>query len=86
MDKAWGKTANSLRKLPGITSVRVSPGSRARRFFMALLSAKLLLIHEVFHTSPQALSTIFSSFSPLTEHNFYPVSTATYYKHHQRKI
>lgn len=76
MADTCGKIVQFLRKTQRISSVRVSPDYVDQRRDTHWPSAQPLFIHALFQLFPQHISTQQFAHLPLTEHNFYLVSTA----------
>lgn len=83
---ACGKIVNSQWTTTWIKCAGVSPKAVDWLTHMTPSSVQPTVFHLLFRILPQALYTPKIAARPLSEHIFYPVSTDTYYKHHQIKF
>lgn len=76
MLKYSGKAVYSLRVLAGKSRVQSSPVTHIASWINQLLRVQVRLTHKLSEHSTPRLSPPKMTLSPLTEHYFYPVSTA----------
>jgi hypothetical protein len=86
MVNACGKYVNSTWMHPWISRVLLCTLAVDRQVIDQFVRVKVRFFHLLFQTCPQQLSTRANALSPLVEHIFYPVSTATYNNCNQMKI
>lgn len=76
MLKYSGKTVNSLRVIAGTSSVQSSPVVRIASWMHQLQRVQVRITHNLSDLFTPKLSPPKFALLPLTEHYFYPVSTA----------
>jgi len=86
MHSACGKIVQFLRTDSWTSSAWVSPGYVDEQPQSTMSGAKASFVHLLFPFFPQYISTLNFAYPPLSEHIFYPVSTASTISNHQRKI
>lgn len=86
MHSACGKIVQFLRTDSRTSGARVSPGYVDGQPQSTMSGAKVSFVHLLFPLFPLHISTLNFAKLPLSEHIFYPVSTAPTISNHQRKI
>lgn len=76
MLKYSGKAVNSLRVMTGKSSVQLSPVAHITSWIDQLQRVQVRLTHNLSDLFTPRLSPPKMTYSPLTEHYLYPVSTA----------